>query len=94
MKSLQAPNLKTIVLTKVMYTTIMNSYDEQAFNMSEESQKKNLSLRNCCSLFQVRTWLSRPKNIAASDPSEVTQEIPEDPESEAAWDCLMKDIIK
>ena len=41
MKSLQAHNLKTIVLSKVMYTTI-HSYDEQAFdNMSEESGKKN-----------------------------------------------------
>ena len=42
MKLLQTPYLKTIVLTKVMYTAI-RSYDEQAFdNMSEESGKKNL----------------------------------------------------
>ena len=35
-KSLEAPNLKTIVLTKVMYTAI-HCDDEQAFdNMSEE----------------------------------------------------------
>ena len=40
MKSLQAPNLKTIGLTKVIYTAI-RSYYEQAFNnMSEESEKK------------------------------------------------------
>ena len=40
MKSLQAPNLKTIVLTKVM-SPVIHSYDEQAFdNMSEESEKK------------------------------------------------------
>ena len=38
MKLLEAPNLKTIVLTKVMYTTI-RSYDEQAFDTSEESEK-------------------------------------------------------
>ena len=39
MKSLQAPNLKTRALTKVMYTEI-HSYDEQAFNnMSEEGEK-------------------------------------------------------
>ena len=45
MKSLQAPNLKTKVLTKVMYTTI-HSCDEQAFdNMSEEGEKKNFILR-------------------------------------------------
>ena len=41
MKLLQAPNLKTIALTKVMYTVI-RSYDEQAFdNVSEESEMKN-----------------------------------------------------
>ena len=39
MKSLEAPNLKAIELTKGMYTEI-HSYDEQAFdNMSEESEK-------------------------------------------------------
>ena len=36
MKSLHAPNLKTIVLTKVMYMAI-HSNDEQVFDMSEES---------------------------------------------------------
>ena len=42
MKSLQAPNLKTTVLTKATYTAIRN-YDEQAFiNMSEESEEKKL----------------------------------------------------
>ena len=40
MKSLHAPNLKTIVLTKVRYTAICSD-DEQAFDhMSEESEKK------------------------------------------------------
>ena len=56
--------------------------------------KKTLSLRNRCGLFQVRAWLSRPKNMAASDPIDVTQEVPEDTESEVAEDRLMKDIIK
>ena len=42
MKLLQATNLKTIALTKVMYTAIC-SYYEQAFdNMSEESGRKKL----------------------------------------------------
>ena len=42
MKSLQAPNLKTIGSTNVMKTAI-HSYDEQAFdNMSEESEKNTL----------------------------------------------------
>ena len=39
MKSFQAPNLKTIALTKVMSTAIL-SFCEQAFDMSEESEKK------------------------------------------------------
>ena len=64
-----------------MYLAI-RSYDEQAFdNMSEESKKKKnpkLSLINRCGLFQVKAWLSRPKNVAASDPSSVTQDIPSD----------------
>ena len=43
MKSLRALNLKTTVLTKVLYTAI-RSYDEQAFdNMTEESEKITLS---------------------------------------------------
>ena len=37
MKSLHALNLKTIVLTKVMHMAI-HSNDEQAFDMSEESE--------------------------------------------------------
>ena len=79
MKSLQAPNLKTIAFTKVMYTVI-HSYYEQAFdNMNEESEKKALLFRNRCGLFQVKLSLSRPKNMGVSDPSEVTQETPEDP---------------
>ena len=40
MKSLQAPNLKTIALTKAMYTAICSD-DEQEFDkMSEESEEK------------------------------------------------------
>ena len=77
-----------------MYPAIRR-YDEQAFdNMSEESEKKKLSLRNRCGLFQVKACLSRPKNMAASDSSEVTEETPSDPESEVAEHHLMKDIIK
>ena len=75
MKSLQAPNLKTIALTKAIYPAI-RSYDEQAFdNMSEESENNNIIV-NRCGLFQVKAWLSRPENMAASDSSEVTQETP------------------
>ena len=59
-----------------MYPGI-RSYDEQAFdNVSEESETKPSSSRNRCSLFQVKAWLSRPKNMVASDPSEVTLETP------------------
>ena len=72
-----------------MYPAI-RSYDEQAFdNMSEESAKKNkkkLSLRNRCGLFQVKAWLSRPEKNgglrsqdAFSDPiaSEVAKDVPD-----------------
>ena len=45
MKSLQAPNLKMMALTKAMYTAILND-DEQAFdNMSEESGKRKNNCR-------------------------------------------------
>ena len=47
---------------------MIRSYDEQEFDMSEESE--NFFYR--CGLFQVKAWLSRPKNMAASDPMEVT----------------------
>ena len=40
--SLQAPNMKTIALTKAMYTSI-HKYEYQAFDdMSEESEKKKI----------------------------------------------------
>ena len=42
MKSLQALYLKTIALTKVIYTAI-RSYDEQAFDNMSEASEKNLS---------------------------------------------------
>ena len=42
MKSLQAPNLKTIALTKVMYTAICSNDEQLLYNMSEESEKKKL----------------------------------------------------
>ena len=45
MKSLQAPNFKTITLTKAMETTIW-SYDEQPFdNTSGESENKNIIVK-------------------------------------------------
>jgi len=76
MKSLQAPNFKTIGFTKGKYTAI-RYYDEQEFgNMSEESETTTLSLRNRWGLFQVKALLSRPKNMAASNPSGVTKETP------------------
>ena len=77
MKSLQAPNLKTTVLTKTMYTTI-RSYDKQAFdNMSEQSEKKKLyheEIVAACS--KSRHGRAGRKKMAASDPSEVTQDAP------------------
>ena len=44
-----------------MYPAIC-SYDEEAIDkISEEIEKKKLSLRNRCGPFQVNAWLSRPK---------------------------------
>ena len=61
-----------VFISIAMYPVICR-YDEQAFdNMSKESEKKSLSFRNRCGLFQIKALLSRPKNMAASDPSEVT----------------------
>ena len=40
MKSLQAPNLKTIARTKAMYTVIHRNEDQAFDNMCEESKKK------------------------------------------------------
>ena len=47
-----------------------------------------------CDLFHIKVRLSRPKNMVASDPSEVAQELLKTPDSEVAKDRLMKDIIK
>ena len=41
MKSLQAPNLKTIALTKALYTAIRRNVDEAFDDISEESEKKH-----------------------------------------------------
>jgi len=59
-----------------MYPAICR-YDEQAFdNISEGSENNFMVKKNRCGLFQLTAWLSRPKNMAASDPSEVTKETP------------------
>ena len=76
MESLKAPKLKTIVLTKVMYTAIRSSGEQASDNVSEESENKSLLHRNRCGLSQVTAWFSRPNNVAAFDPSEVTEDMP------------------
>ena len=82
MKSLQAPNLKTIALTKVMYTAIC-SYDEQAFdNMSEESKKYNFIVRKSLWSVPSQGMVEQAKNMAASGPSEVTWDTPSDPKDQ------------
>ena len=57
MEFLQAHKLKTISLTKAMYTVIHRYLDEAFNDISEESEKitflKALSLINHCSLFQA-----------------------------------------
>ena len=84
-----------VFISIVMYPAICRC-DEQAFdNISEESEKKPLTLRNHCGLFQVKAWLSRPKNMATSDSREVTRETPKDHmQREVAEDCLLKYINK
>ena len=53
MKSLQAPNLKTIALTKVIDATI-RSYDEEEFdNMIEESEIKKLYRKEIVLSFSI-----------------------------------------
>ena len=42
MKSLQAPNFKTIALTKVICTAICSYADEAFHDISEESEKENI----------------------------------------------------
>ena len=89
MKSLQAPNLKTIVLTKAIDTAI-RSYDEQAFdNMSEESEKKHFIVKKSLWLVPSQGMVEQAKkNMAASDPSEVTQRVRlKTPESKVAEDA-------
>ena len=45
--------------------------------------------------FKFGACISRPKNMAASDPSVVTQETPEDPpDIVVAEDRLIKNVIK
>ena len=68
MKSLQAHNLKTIALIKVVYPVI-HRYEDQVFDdISGESEKtKNilstLLLINNCSLFQLKALLSRANKM-------------------------------
>ena len=59
-----------------MYTTI-HSYDEQAVvNMSEESEKKPVVVQKSLWPVPSQGMVEQAKNMAASDPSEVTQETP------------------
>ena len=69
MKSLQAPNLKTIALTKAVYTAIRRYVYEAFDDTSEESGKKTKnilcasSLINHCGPFQLEALLSRPNKM-------------------------------
>ena len=66
-KSLQAPNLKTIALTKVMYTVI-HSDDEQAFDTSEESGKKNFSVNKSLSSVPSQDMVEQAKKHGGFTP--------------------------
>ena len=80
-------NLKTIALTKAMYTE-SRSYDEQAFdNMSEESERKNLIVKKSLRPVPIQGVVEEAKKVAASDPKEITQEKPEDPKGRGGRGC-------
>ena len=59
-----------------------------------KKQAKNFIVKKSLRPVPNQGKVEQAKNMVASDPSEVTQETPEDPESEVAEDRLMKDIIK
>ena len=95
MKLLEAPHLKTRALTKAISTAIHRYGDEAFDDMREESEKnKNilsaLSSINHCGLFQLKAWLSRSKNLAASDPSELSEDTPKDPREQGGQGSLDK----
>ena len=95
MKFLKAPNLKTIVLTKVMYAAI-RSYDEQAFdNMSEESEKENFFVKKLLQPVPSQSMDEQAKNTwRLQTPVRLHRKRLKTQDSEMAEDCLMKDIIK
>ena len=67
-----------VFISIAMYPAI-RQYDEQTFDdMSKESEKKTLSLRNRCGLLQVKALLSRPNKMANEDPSGLTWELTKD----------------
>ena len=93
MKSLQAPNLKTIVLTKTMY--MIRSYDEQAFdNMSEESGKKNYRSEIVLACSKSGHGWAGKKTWRLQTPARLPRKRLKTPDNEVAKDHLMKDIIK
>ena len=95
MKSLQAPNLKTIALTKAIYPAI-RSYDEQAFhNMSEESGKKNFIMMKSLWPVPSQGMVEQAKKTwRLLTPMRLPRKRLKTPESEVADDRLMKGIIK
>ena len=94
MKSLQAPNLKIIVLTKVMYAVI-RSYVEQAFDNEWGKWKKKLHNEEiivACSK-AMHGWAGQ-KTWRLHTPKRLPRKRLETLESEVDEDHLMKDIIK
>ena len=61
-----------------LHCNVIFRYDDQPFNdISEESEKKTLSLRNRCGPFQVKALLNKPKKWQVKTPafdSEVTKD--------------------
>ena len=93
MKLLQAPNLKTRALTKVMYTAI-HSFDESTFdNISEKSEKKNFLVKKSSQpVPNPSQGMVGPqaKIMATSDPARLPRRDIKTPKSETAEDAPEK----
>ena len=61
-----------------MYAAIHSCDDQAFYNLSEESENTNFILKKSLWPVQSKGMTEQAKNMAALNPSEVTQETPED----------------
>ena len=64
---------------------MIRSYDEHAFDMSEESEKEKFIVKKSLRPVPSRGMVEQAKNMVASDPNEVTQDMPEVPREWGGW---------